>query len=96
MAFFAISLLGTYNNETGLSQESQCKPCPGGMFCDQLGASSPTGQCLAGYYCEYGVDRNNPTGGNRTLVGGACVATGESVTLSLLSMSAIRCLNSIL
>lgn len=66
------------------------------MFCDQLGASSPTGQCLAGYYCEYGVDRNNPTGGNRTLVGGACVATGESVTLSLLSMSAIRCLNSIL
>lgn len=53
------------------------------MYCDQMGASSPTGQCLAGYYCEYGVDRNDPTGGNRTLVGGACVAAGQSDTPSL-------------
>lgn len=29
------------------------------------------------------MDRNDPTGGNRTLVGGACVAAGQSDTSSL-------------
>lgn len=60
--------VGTYNNETGLTSSAECSPCPGGRYCDSLGMSTSSGACLAGYFCEYGVDRADP-GGNGTCVG---------------------------
>ena len=70
--------LGTYNNETGLGSLPECKPCPGGKYCEFSGADEPTGQCEGGYYCEYGMDRARPTGGeNATVVNGTCLLPGE-------------------
>ncbi|XP_072282810.1 uncharacterized protein [Pyxicephalus adspersus] len=45
---------GTYSNQTGLMQLSQCLTCPPGMFCDGQIGSTPTGYCTAGYYCTEG------------------------------------------
>ncbi|PIK35709.1 hypothetical protein BSL78_27465 [Apostichopus japonicus] len=53
---------GTFNNETGLQEESQCKDCLGGYYCDQLHMTDVTGPCDPGYYCEYRVDRAKPSG----------------------------------
>ena len=72
---------GTYNNNTGLSQKSQCKPCTGGSYCDDHGAINPKGLCAAGYYCEYGSDRIDPTGGNYTVeINGTCRLDGMLFT----------------
>ena len=60
--------VGTYNNETGLTSSVECKPCPGGHYCDSLGMTTSSGVCQAGYFCEYGVDRADPSG-NGTCVG---------------------------
>ena len=59
---------GTYNNGTGLWLVDQCITCTGGHFCDSYGASEPAGLCVAGHYCEYGMDRADPTG-NGTCAG---------------------------
>ncbi|PIK41162.1 hypothetical protein BSL78_21986 [Apostichopus japonicus] len=53
---------GTFNNETGLQEESQCKDCLGGYYCDQLHMTDVNGPCDPGYYCEYRVDRAKPSG----------------------------------
>ncbi|KAG9482440.1 hypothetical protein GDO78_011238 [Eleutherodactylus coqui] len=45
---------GTYSNQVGLTEVSQCLICPPGMFCNGDGGSSPTGNCTAGYYCTEG------------------------------------------
>ena len=66
---------GTYNNETGLQQLSECKPCPGGHYCEDYALVEPSGQCAPGYYCEFGVDRAEPTGVNASLV--STVLNGE-------------------
>lgn len=29
--------VGTYSNETGLRNQGECKPCPGGTFCSSAG-----------------------------------------------------------
>lgn len=45
----------------------------GGSFCGTPGASQPDGQCLAGYYCETGVDTATPTdSGAHKGIGGQC------------------------
>ena len=51
---------GSYSNSTGLSKESECVPCDGGVYCDRLNSTKPTGECYGGYYCESGVDRPDP------------------------------------
>ena len=68
--------IGTYNNDTGLTNASECKSCPGGWYCDHYAATEPTGLCEKGHYCEYGVDRNKPTDCNNTDVGGLCLTPG--------------------
>ena len=40
--------VGTYNNDTGLKMESDCLPCPGGYYCDQLAQTTFVGICSAG------------------------------------------------
>lgn len=35
---------GTYSDVAGIYQESQCKPCPQGQYCDGEHISSPTGK----------------------------------------------------
>lgn len=45
----------------------------GGSFCGTPGASQPDGECLAGYYCETGVDTATPTdSGAHKGIGGQC------------------------
>ena len=51
---------GTYNNQTGLRQLSECTPCAPGMYCETPGLSLPTGECSAGYYCIIGATQPNP------------------------------------
>ena len=41
-------------------QVEQCTDCDGGYYCGVEGATNVTGLCAAGYYCERGVDINNP------------------------------------
>ena len=53
--------VGTYSNEVGLSDEHECKACDGGKYCDKLAATNYTGDCHAGFYCLYGMDRARPT-----------------------------------
>jgi hypothetical protein len=71
---------GTYNNQTGLTALDECKPCPGGEYCNSYGLVEPAGPCDAGYYCEYGVDRAQPTGNdNVTSTDGICEMGGEYI-----------------
>ncbi|XP_075695378.1 uncharacterized protein LOC142661742 isoform X2 [Rhinoderma darwinii] len=45
---------GTYSNQIGLTEVSQCLICPPGLFCDGQSGSSPNGNCTPGYYCTAG------------------------------------------
>ena len=69
---------GTYNNQTGLAELSECKTCPGGWYCEDWALEDPSGECSPGFYCEYGIDRSEPTGGNETeIVNGTCILPGR-------------------
>ena len=62
---------------SGLGDSSQCTPCPGGQYCAVAGLENPTGPCTEGYYCELGMDRAEPTGGDATSeIGGVCMLPG--------------------
>ncbi|XP_061449372.1 neurogenic locus notch homolog protein 4-like [Rhineura floridana] len=50
---------GTYGPKAGAAEESDCEPCPAGMYCSSPGLSQPTGLCHQGYYCTRGAV--NPT-----------------------------------
>ena len=52
---------GTYSNDVGLLNEQECKPCDGGKYCNELAAITYTGECSAGFYCLFGMDRARPT-----------------------------------
>ncbi|OEH77833.1 hypothetical protein cyc_01966 [Cyclospora cayetanensis] len=61
--------LGTYNNQVGAKSSSECLPCPPGKYCGSRGLTEPTGDCLAGYYCQGGAwspaphaEESNPDG----------------------------------
>ena len=45
---------GTYNPGTGLTAESECTACDGGLYCATSGLDATTGQCTEGYYCTTG------------------------------------------
>ena len=54
--------IGTYNNDTHLTQESECLDCAYGRYCASPGLEEPTGECDAGFYCLRGASSpNNPT-----------------------------------
>jgi len=47
---------GTYSNETGLSDESQCLDCEEGFYCEGTGNKEVTRQCEPGnllFCCEF-------------------------------------------
>ena len=52
---------GSYSNQTGLSNITQCTPCDGGYFCNITSAQHPSGKCMEGYYCKTGSFLSNPT-----------------------------------
>ena len=66
--------IGTYSTSLSLAEESECLLCAPGRYCATVGLTEPTGECLAGYFCEAGanashavVDRETPSG--RHIVG---------------------------
>ncbi len=46
--------------ECNYHQVEQCRDCDGGFYCDVEAATNVSGVCMAGYYCESGIDRANP------------------------------------
>jgi len=42
--------LGTFSNASGLSHITECSPCPGGYFCDELGQTTFNKQCDGGQF----------------------------------------------
>lgn len=53
---------GTFSNQLGLSNTSQCMSCPLGKYCASVNLTEPTGDCEAGYYCALGNKLPTPTG----------------------------------
>lgn len=53
---------GTFGQARRLQVASDCTPCPAGQFCDQPGATAPTGACSAGHHCVRGSPQASPTG----------------------------------
>ena len=39
-----------------------CQDCDAGKYCDQMNATSVTGNCDAGFYCESGSSSPTPDG----------------------------------
>ncbi|XP_050179054.1 multiple epidermal growth factor-like domains protein 6 isoform X3 [Myiozetetes cayanensis] len=46
---------GTFGPRTGATRESDCEPCPAGMYCSAPGLSQPSGFCYPGYHCAKGA-----------------------------------------
>ncbi len=40
---------GSWSNNSGLRFQEDCKPCPGGFYCDSVGLTEPSGPCKPGY-----------------------------------------------
>ncbi|CAB1347527.1 unnamed protein product, partial [Coregonus sp. 'balchen'] len=62
--------LGTWSNSTGLANQEECQPCPGGLYCDSNSLTAPTGPCTGGYYCLERAVTPTPTDGS---TGGPCL-----------------------
>eukprot|EP00163_Fabomonas_tropica_P011852 TRINITY_DN227_c0_g2_i1.p1 TRINITY_DN227_c0_g2~~TRINITY_DN227_c0_g2_i1.p1 ORF type:complete len:7500 (+),score=2428.07 TRINITY_DN227_c0_g2_i1:177-22676(+) len=54
---------GTYGNTTGLSKNSECRPCDPGKFCSGFGLTAPVGNCAPGYICYTKARVPNPNDG---------------------------------
>lgn len=52
---------GTYSADSGLANDTQCTPCTGGFYCDQINSTAVTGACDPGYYCRSGSDTQTPS-----------------------------------
>ena len=61
---------GTYSNQTGLTNITQCQECPGGHFCSGVGLHVPSGLCNATFFCISGASTPVPTDG---ITGDKCV-----------------------
>ncbi|EDV25654.1 uncharacterized protein TRIADDRAFT_55968 [Trichoplax adhaerens] len=53
---------GTFSNQRGLLNDSQCESCTAGNYCDKLNATAPSGSCDSGYFCKSGSDTKTPDG----------------------------------
>jgi len=71
---------GTIGSERQYNSVIDCKPCPAGKYCGYQNASTYTGLCDVGHWCEYGVDRPNPIGVNQTLNETASSLNNETCT----------------
>ena len=61
---------GTWSNETGLMEVTECQPCTAGFYCNGFALTEPSGPCLEGYYCPTGSDLMTEVSGRVTsLVG---------------------------
>ena len=53
---------GTYGDRNRLPSLSDCTACPPGEFCASSGMSTPSGNCLAGFYCSNASEEASPVG----------------------------------
>ena len=51
---------GTYSNETGNTNISNCLSCTEGYYCQGWGNHLPTAKCNSGFYCPVGQLRPDP------------------------------------
>ena len=66
-------LPGTFSNHTGQKDQSSCRPCPLGQFCESYGLTFPTGFCSPGWYCNGSATSNKTfTHGGRCSAGYYC------------------------
>ena len=56
---------GTFNNRTGMDDQSDCRTCTGGMVCDEWGLVTPYKLCGAGYFCREGANSTTPNLGDK-------------------------------
>ncbi|XP_071505048.1 uncharacterized protein [Diadema antillarum] len=56
--------VGTFNNITGISNQSECSDCLGGYYCGEPGLTYPRTLCAAGYYCRRASRSATPDQGN--------------------------------
>lgn len=56
---------GTFNNRTGMDEQSDCRTCTGGMVCDEWGLVTPYKLCGAGYFCREGANSTTPNLGEK-------------------------------
>ncbi|KAI0235934.1 hypothetical protein LSAT2_013520, partial [Lamellibrachia satsuma] len=52
---------GTFSNTTQLTSQDDCFNCLGEYFCETPGSTSPTGPCLAGFFCTSRANESSPT-----------------------------------
>ncbi|XP_019743138.1 zonadhesin [Hippocampus comes] len=62
---------GTFSDQSGLTDESQCRSCSPGFYCSETGLSAVSGPCLAGFYCLEGSQKAAPIS---SVSGGVCPA----------------------
>ncbi|XP_077467725.1 uncharacterized protein LOC144083617 [Stigmatopora argus] len=62
---------GTFSEQSGLMDESQCRRCSPGSYCSETGLSRVSGPCLPGFYCLEGSPTAAPVS---SVSGGACPA----------------------
>ncbi|GMF22634.1 unnamed protein product [Phytophthora lilii] len=62
---------GSFGNQTGLQDLTQCTPAPGGTYIDSYAAVKPTGNCRSGFYCSGGSATSTPA--ETTATGGPCL-----------------------
>ncbi|KAL0973027.1 hypothetical protein UPYG_G00197910 [Umbra pygmaea] len=60
---------GTFSEQSGLTESTQCRRCSPGFYCAEPGLSAVTGACLPGFYCLEGSQSAAPMPG---VFGGAC------------------------
>ena len=47
---------GTFSNVTGAADDTVCRPCPGGFFCQGSSLPFPSGPCSPGFFCPEGSE----------------------------------------
>lgn len=56
--------IGTFNNITGLTNETECTLCLGGFYCGRTGLTHPETPCSGGYFCKQGAKTSTPVEGD--------------------------------
>ncbi|CAG2216507.1 unnamed protein product [Mytilus edulis] len=54
---------GTFNNRSGMVNETDCQQCTPGYYCQNTGLPEPQGLCFPGYYCNGSTIDPNPSDG---------------------------------